>query len=103
MSSDGLPLDTSNERYRPVKALLVLLLVLFLGGSHPALATDFGETCGYPIPDDPDSQKAFIAAVRYQRSVKYCRKNVAGERCTGDVLHMGWQQRRETEEYYAVA
>jgi len=44
----------------PVKPLLILLLALFLGGSHPALATDFGGACGYPVPEDLNSQKEFI-------------------------------------------
>jgi hypothetical protein len=44
----------------PVKALTVLLLAIFLGESHPALATDIGGTCGYPSPKDPNSQKEFL-------------------------------------------
>ena len=44
---------------RPVKVLLVLLLVLLLGGSHPALATDFGGACGYPF-ENSIGQKEFL-------------------------------------------
>lgn len=43
-----------------MKALLVLVPVLFLGGSHPALAADFGGTCGFPFSEDPTAQKEFL-------------------------------------------
>jgi hypothetical protein len=45
---------------RPMKALLVLLPVLFLGGSHSALAADFGGTCGFPFSEDPTAQREFL-------------------------------------------
>ena len=43
-----------------MKALHVLLLVLFLCGSHSVLAADFGGTCGFPLSDDPTAQREFL-------------------------------------------
>lgn len=40
--------------------IITLLLVLFLGGTHPALASDFGGTCGFPFSEDPTAQREFL-------------------------------------------
>lgn len=40
--------------------VFTLLFVLFLAGTHPALASDFGGTCGFPFSNDPTAQREFL-------------------------------------------